>query len=138
MSLERFLAAQEGSYATALAELRAGAKSSHWMWWIFPQLRGLGHSPRAQEYGLADADEARAYAAHPVLGPRLAECAEAMLLHQGTPPEAILGATDALKLRSCATLFAEVDGGAPGAALGQVLSAFYAAPCSRTLAMLTE
>ena len=108
MTLTRFLEAQEGTYATALAEVRAGHKRSHWMWWIFPQLRGLGRSETARRYGIADAAEARAYLGHPVLGPRLIEVTEAMLAHAGTPAAAILGQTDAQKLRSSATLFAAV------------------------------
>ena len=111
--LERFVAAQEESYPTALAELRRGRKESHWMWWIFPQLASLGRSGTAKAYGLADLEEARAYLGHPVLGPRLIEAARAMLDHEGQPPDAILGGIDALKLRSCATLFAAVPGAPP-------------------------
>ena len=101
--LARFRDAQAPVYATALAELAAGAKRSHWMWFVFPQLRALGRSATAQRYGIADLAEARAYLADPVLGPRLTQCAEALRAHAGTPPEAILGPVDALKLRSSAT-----------------------------------
>ena len=107
-NLQRFVAAQQDVYETALAELHAGAKRSHWMWFIFPQLKGLGRSAMAEYYGLAGADEATAYAAHPVLGPRLRECAGALLPHLASrSPEQILGPVDALKLRSSMRLFAE-------------------------------
>ena len=121
--LDRFVAAQEESYATALGELRRGRKDSHWMWWIFPQLAVLGRSGTAKAYGIADLAEAEAYLAHPVLGPRLVEAARAMLLHRGQDPASVLGGIDAMKLRSCATLFAAV----PGADLvfREVLEAFY-------------
>ncbi|TMV35625.1 DUF1810 domain-containing protein, partial [Thioclava sp. BHET1] len=103
--LSRFHKAQEGVYEHALTELRAGRKESHWIWFILPQLASLGHSPRAKFYGIADLAEARAYAADPLLGPRLAACADALLQHDDSA-EAMLGPTDAMKLRSCATLFA--------------------------------
>ncbi len=111
--LSRFLAPQEQTFATAMAELARGRKESHWMWWIFPQLAALGRSPTAKAYGIADLEEARAYLAHPILGPRLVEAARAMLAHEGQPPEFILGGIDARKLRSCATLFAAVPGAPP-------------------------
>ena len=107
-NLHRFAAAQEGVYAQALAELQLGRKRTHWMWFIFPQLKGLGSSPMAETYGLSGPPEAAAYIAHPLLGLRLLQCTEALLLHRGEPVQAILGATDALKLRSCLTLFARV------------------------------
>ena len=109
--LSRFLDAQQGSYATALAELVRGRKDTHWMWFVLPQLRGLGRSATARHFGIADLDEARAYLAHPVLGPRLAECARALLAHSGPTAEQIMGPVDAMKLRSCATLFREAGGG---------------------------
>ena len=121
--LERFVSAQEGTYATALANLRRGRKESHWMWWIFPQLASLGRSGMAKAYGIADLAEAEAYLAHPVLGPRLVEAARAMLMHRGRDPAAVLGGIDALKLRSCATLFAAVPG-APGE-FREMLDAFH-------------
>jgi len=107
--LERFVEAQAGGvYEQALAELRAGAKRSHWMWFIFPQHRDLGRSPTAKFYGLSGVEEARAYAAHPLLGARLRECAAAVLEHLGdTSAEAILGPVDAMKLRSSMDIFAE-------------------------------
>ena len=121
--LGRFAAAQEGSWETALAELRRGRKESHWMWWIFPQLAALGRSGTAKAYGIADLEEARAYLAHPVLGPRLVEAARAMLGNAGQRPEAVLGGIDAMKLRSSMTLFAAVPGADP--VFGEVLEAFY-------------
>ncbi|MBX3605198.1 MAG: DUF1810 domain-containing protein [Piscinibacter sp.] len=111
--LQRFVDAQSPVYAQALAELHAGSKSSHWMWFVFPQLRGLGHSPMAQRYGLADAAEALAYRSHATLGPRLAECTAAMLSVEGRSARQILGTPDDLKFRSCMTLFAQVAPGDP-------------------------
>jgi uncharacterized protein (DUF1810 family) len=113
--LERFVAAQAGGiYEQALAELEAGRKRSHWMWFIFPQHRDLGHSPTAKYYGLSGIDEARAYAAHPLLGERLRACCRAILPHLATDrPEAILGPVDALKLRSSMQIFAEATPGEP-------------------------
>ncbi|MGX9853935.1 DUF1810 domain-containing protein [Limimaricola variabilis] len=134
MSLERFVEAQNGSYATALSEIEAGRKRSHWMWYIWPQLKGLGHSPMAQHYGIADAAEARAYLAHPSLGPRLVEISRAMLAHRERAPEEVLGGIDALKLRSSATLFAAQPGADP--VFAEILDAFYDGPDERTLALL--
>ena len=105
--LDRFLSAQALVHDQALAELRRGRKTSHWMWFIFPQVAGLGQSAMARTYAIADADEARAYLAHPVLGPRLIEATEAVTAAQGSA-EAILGGIDAVKLRSSMTLFAAV------------------------------
>jgi len=105
--LTRFVAAQDGVYRQAIAELRAGAKRSHWMWFIFPQIAGLGQSTMSRTYAIADADEARAYLAHPVLGPRLIKATEAVTAAQGSA-EAIFGGIDAVKLRSSMTLFAAV------------------------------
>jgi uncharacterized protein (DUF1810 family) len=103
--LEHFVAAQEPIYATALGELSAGDKRTHWMWFIFPQLRALGRSERAIRYGLADLAEAKAYLAHPVLGPRLRECTHAMLGVEGRSAHDILHSPDDLKFRSSMTLF---------------------------------
>ena len=108
-SLDRFVAAQDRVYAVALSELERGRKESHWMWFIFPQLRGLGQSAMSHLYGIADRDEAQRYLAHPMLGPRLVACAQAVLAHDDRSAEAIFGTIDAGKLRSSATLFA-VDG----------------------------
>ena len=106
--LTRFVTAQAdgGTYGTALAELRAGRKDSHWMWFVFPQLAGLGRSSTSQHYAVADLAEARDYLDHPVLGPRLVECAETLTALPGTDPAAVLGGIDAMKLRSSMTLFA--------------------------------
>ncbi|MDO9352638.1 MAG: DUF1810 domain-containing protein [Solirubrobacteraceae bacterium] len=105
--LQRFVEAQGagGTYEQALTELRVGRKQSHWMWFVFPQVAGLGRSAMAQRYAIASLDEARAYLAHPVLGPRLQESTAALLEADGSA-EAILGSTDAMKLRSSMTLFA--------------------------------
>jgi uncharacterized protein (DUF1810 family) len=104
--LNRFVVAQDPVYARVLAELRAGRKASHWMWYVFPQLRGLGWTCTAQRYGIASLVEARAYLAHPVLGPRLLGCVQILLDLTGGSAEQIFGYPDVLKLRSCLTLFA--------------------------------
>ncbi|UVW30416.1 DUF1810 domain-containing protein [Massilia sp. H6] len=106
--LERFVHAQAPVYATAIAELRAGHKRTHWMWFIFPQIAGLGHSDMAQRYALASGDEAAAYLAHPVLGARLRECASIVASLDGRTAEDIFGHPDDLKFRSSMTLFADV------------------------------
>jgi len=105
-SLERFLRAQDEVYPQVLAELRAGCKRSHWMWFIFPQLKGLGRSYESNYYGIGSLDEAVAYLRHPVLGPRLAECTELVLEVEDRSIREILGSPDDLKFRSCMTLFA--------------------------------
>ena len=102
--LERFVTAQEPVIATVRDELRAGRKRSHWMWFVFPQLRGLGHSSTAQRYGLESLAEAQAYLAHPLLGARLRECT-GLALRAGTDAHALFGPPDDLKFRSCMTLF---------------------------------
>ena len=107
--LQRFVDAQRDSYDTALAELRAGAKRSHWMWFVFPQIAGLGRSATAQHFAISGPDEARAYLDHPALGPRLVECARALVELAGSDPVAVLGSVDAEKLRSSMTLFAHAD-----------------------------
>ena len=105
--LQRFVDAQDGgTYDAALAELRAGHKRSHWMWFVLPQLAGLGRSATAQHYAISGLAEARAYLAHPVLGPRLRECAAALAELDTADPVAVLGGVDAQKLRSSMTLFA--------------------------------
>ncbi|MGY2128524.1 DUF1810 domain-containing protein [Blastococcus sp. SYSU DS0617] len=111
--LQRFVDAQRDSYGTALAELRAGAKRSHWMWFVFPQIAGLGRSATAQHFAISGLDEARAYLAHPVLGPRLVECTRALADLDSTDAVAVLGPVDAQKLRSSMTLFAHADPGQP-------------------------
>lgn len=134
-NLQRFVDAQHGTYRTALAELRSGAKHSHWMWFVFPQLAGLGRSPTAQYYGIVSFDEARGYLAHPVLGPRLRECVEAILPWAGRRSvERIFGSIDALKLRSSLTLFDVVE---PGDVFAEALDSFFRGERDeRTLALL--
>jgi len=106
--LTRFLHAQEGVYDRALAEIKVGRKQTHWMWFIFPQIRGLGRSDTARRYAIRDLAEAEAYLNHPILGPRLVECAEAVLAVTGRSAWEIFGSPDDLKLQSSATLFAQV------------------------------
>jgi uncharacterized protein (DUF1810 family) len=104
-NLQRFLDAQEGVYHTVLAELRAGRKSSHWIWFIFPQIAGLGRSGTAQQFSIASLDEAKAYLQHPVLGPRLRACTQLVLDVNGRSAEEVFSYPDNLKFRSCMTLF---------------------------------
>ena len=113
--LYRFVAAQDsgGTYQRAAAELRKGRKASHWMWFIFPQIAGLGYSPASQTYAISGLEEARAYLAHPVLGARLIECAAIVAGVSGRTAEQIFGATDAMKLRSSMTLFHRAAPGDP-------------------------
>ncbi|TGN63354.1 DUF1810 domain-containing protein [Nocardioides eburneiflavus] len=136
--LERFVRAQDerGTYGRALAELRAGRKTSHWMWFVFPQVAGLGHSPIAQAYAIADLAEARAYLHHDTLGPRLLECCRALLdLDDDLTAEWVLGGTDAMKLRSSMTLFALADPDEP--TYDEVLARFFdGEPDERTPALL--
>ena len=108
--LERFVDAQDDIYDRVVAELRAGRKTSHWMWFVFPQIAGLGRSPTAVRYAISGSEEARAYLAHPVLGPRLRECAGILLGHNGVSAFDIFGGIDAMKLHSSMTLFALVSG----------------------------
>ena len=113
--LQRFVAAQDsgGTYQRAAAELRNGRKASHWMWFIFPQIAGLGYSPAAQTYAISGLEEARAYLAHPVLGARLIECAAIVAGLSGRTAEQIFGEVDTLKLRSSMTLFMHAAPGEP-------------------------
>ena len=113
--LERFVDAQDSgaTYASAVRELEQGRKQTHWMWFVFPQIAGLGHSPTAQRYAVSGLPEARAYLAHPVLGPRLVECARALLGQPESDPVRVFGPIDAQKLRSSMTLFSRA---APGEA----------------------
>ncbi len=135
--LQRFVDAQAGCYATALAEIRAGAKQSHWIWYVLPQLRGLGLSSMATHYGIASIDEARAYLAHPLLGPRLHECVAALLALPGLSAQQVLGTVDAMKLRSCLTLFRAVGGEA--AVFDQALHRFFGGQADeQTLALLVR
>ncbi|WP_442930894.1 DUF1810 domain-containing protein [Mycolicibacterium sp. 050232] len=124
--LQRFVEAQNPVYQGVLAELRNGRKRGHWIWFIFPQLRGLGRSPTAAHYGIASAEEARAYLAHPTLGPRLRECTRLVGQIDGRTAEEIFGWPDWLKVRSSMTLFAEVAADPAGRADFQaVLDQFY-------------
>jgi uncharacterized protein (DUF1810 family) len=124
-NLDRFVAAQAEIYRHALAELRAGHKRTHWMWFIFPQIAGLGRSPTAIFYAIASADEARSYLAHPLLGARLLECTHAVLAHRNLSAESIFGPVDAMKLRSSMTLFEAVAG--DPAPFASILDIFFAA-----------
>ncbi len=123
--LERFTLAQDsgGTYERATAELRAGRKTSHWMWFVFPQLAGLGRSHTAREFSIESLDEARAYLRHDILGPRLAECAGIVAGLSGRTAEQIFGGTDAMKLRSSMTLFHRADPGQP--VFADVLARYY-------------
>ncbi|WP_428927315.1 DUF1810 domain-containing protein [Marinibacterium sp. SX1] len=123
MDAQKFIAAQDKVWPQVVRELRRGEKSSHWIWFVFPQLASLGRSERARYYGLADLAEARDYLAHPVLRERLEEVAELLMMHRGASPEDILGPVDALKVRSSMTLFSQVDD-AP-AIFAKVLDVFY-------------
>lgn len=123
--LERFVAAQDsgGTYQRVVAELRNGHKASHWMWFVFPQISGLGRSAMAQKYAITSVAEARAYLGHPVLGPRLLECAQILLSLRDTTAERILGDIDAMKLRSSMTLFQRAEPSQP--VFGQVLHQYF-------------
>jgi uncharacterized protein (DUF1810 family) len=121
--LGRFLHAQERSYTDAIAELRDGEKRTHWMWFVFPQLRGLGYSDRAQFYGIGSLEEAREYCADPILGQRLRECMDALLQQPADSAEQIFGSIDSLKLHSCLTLFRIAVPGEP--LFGRVLAKFF-------------
>ena len=133
--LNRFIEAQNTNYEDAVSELREGRKRSHWMWYVFPQITGLGNSAMSYRYGITSADEARAYLAHPVLGTRLIECAEAVLTILNRSANEIFGSPDDLKLKSSATLFAQVS--PPGSVFEQILDKYYSSERdSRTLALI--
>ena len=121
--LARFHDAQAKNFATALSELRSGRKVSHWMWFIFPQLTSLGRSATARKFGISDLDQACDYLRHPMLSARLRECFELVLTHQSSTPQEMFGSVDAVKLRSCATLFLQASGGDP--LCQAVLDTFY-------------
>ena len=139
-NLARFLEAQSGTtrgsdYTTAISELQNGRKRTHWMWYVFPQVAGLGSTDYAVRYAIGDLDEARAYLEHPILGPRLIECTEALLVIEGRSALQILGEIDRMKLRSSMTLFAQVAG--PDSVFARVLDKyFYGGPDSRTTSIL--
>ena len=133
--LSRFLEAQKNAYDTALREIRAGRKRSHWMWYIFPQIQGLGYSAMARHYAIRDLGEAREYLQHPLLGPRLIEISEALLALEESDPRRVMGSPDDLKLRSCMTLFQCAAPDQP--VFGKVLDKFYGGkPDGRTLEIL--
>jgi len=136
--LQRFVDAQASDYAAALSELKRGRKRSHWIWYVLPQLRGLGMSAYSHRYGIASLDEARAYLAHPVLGARLNECVDAIARHAGANIADILGAVDAMKYQSCLTLFkAAAPDEASSARFAAALAQFYGGrEDERTPAML--
>lgn len=134
-NLERFLEAQRRGYKPALDEIRAGRKQSHWIWYIFPQLKGLGYSSMSQYYGISCEAEAREYLAHPVLGTRINEITEALLSLNGNNPIEVMGNPDDLKLQSCLTLFAYISD--ENSVFQRALEKYYAGkPDERTLAML--
>ena len=134
-NLERFINAQQQDYMTALAEVKGGRKQSHWMWYIFPQIQGLGFSDTARFYAIKNLQEAAAYLAHPILGARIIEVCKALLGHENISARQIFGNPDDLKLRSSMTLFAEVTGAHP--VFEQVLKKFYEGQKdSHTLALL--
>jgi uncharacterized protein (DUF1810 family) len=133
--LDRFVDAQDRVWPAVTAELAAGKKRSHWMWFVFPQLAGLGESPMAVRYALASVEEASAYLAHPLLAARLREAVELMLLHRDRDPADILGEVDAMKFRSSMSLFAAAAPDVP--LFAEALSAFYAgAPDPATLELI--
>lgn len=135
--LERFVIAQDsnGSYARAVAELRDGRKLSHWIWFVFPQIAGLGFSAMSKRYSITSLEEAGAYLQHPVLGPRLAECARILVATEGESAEDILGEVDAMKLRSSMTLF--MTAGPDEPAFGEVLEKYFdGEPDEATLELL--
>jgi uncharacterized protein (DUF1810 family) len=121
--LDRFVRAQEDTYAQGLAEIRAGRKRSHWMWFVFPQIAGVGSSAMAERYALRSLAEARAYLQHPVLGPRLMECSESACAVSGRSALEIFGTPDELKLRSSATLFDAVS--PPASVFDRLLAKFF-------------
>ncbi|MEO0975168.1 MAG: DUF1810 domain-containing protein [Pseudomonadota bacterium] len=136
-NLQRFIEAQEGIFEKALGEVRAGKKQSHWMWFVFPQLRGLGRSSTARHYGIRGREEALAYLRHPLLGQRLREVAEAACSLATDDARAVFGFPDELKLRSSATLFAAV--GEPDSVFARLLEHYFAGVAdSRTVALLGE
>ncbi len=121
--LKRFISAQEGVYERVLSELKMGRKRTHWMWYIFPQIDGLGSSPTAKRYAIKSMEEARTYLDHPVLGARLLECTETVLAIKEGSADEIFGHPDNMKLKSCMTLFAAVS--APGSVFKHVLDKYF-------------
>lgn len=135
--LTRFVEAQEAVYDQALSELHAGRKRSHWMWYVFPQFDGLGMSPTSKLYAIKSVQEARAYVTHPILGPRLIECAQAALQVEGRSALEVFGSPDDMKLRSCATLFASVS--PKGSVFHGIIDKFFdGEQDARTIALMTR
>lgn len=134
--MQRFIEAQEQYYQQALSEVRAGKKQSHWIWYIFPQLRGLGHSYFAQIYGIRDREEAEAYLNHEILGKRLREITSALLVHEYYTAEEIFGGLDAMKVKSCMTLFDIIS---PDDIFSEVLGRYYSnTRCELTIGILSK
>jgi uncharacterized protein (DUF1810 family) len=135
--LQRFVTAQKDLYPQALREIRNGCKASHWMWFVFPQMRGLGASATSRHFGISSRDEARAYLAHPILGPRLVEVAEAFMAVGAPSAHEVFGSPDDMKLKSCATLFAAVS--RPGSVFERLLEQYYGGERDKqTLALLAQ
>ena len=133
--LVRFVEAQAADYDQALAEIKAGRKSSHWMWYVFPQIDGLGFSSMSRRYSIKSLDEARAYLDHPLIGARLVECAEAAMGIEGRSACQVFGSPDDMKLKSCATLFARVT--PPDSVFARLLDKFFEGkPDGKTLGLL--
>ena len=133
--LHRFVDAQARNYADAIDELRAGEKRSHWMWYVFPQFAGLGHSEMSERFAIGSLDEAKAYLRHPILGPRLVDCANAVLAVKGVTARDIFGSPDDLKLRSSATLFSRVA--EPGSVFHRIVERYFdGEPDPRTLDLI--
>lgn len=133
--MDRFIEAQEGLYDDALAEIRNGRKTTHWMWFIFPQIEGLGSSVMAVRYAIENREEATAYLAHPVLGPRLLGISSALMQLENLSAHEIFGSPDEMKLKSCCTLFAAVS--PPGSVFEKVLDRYFQGEkCERTMARL--
>jgi uncharacterized protein (DUF1810 family) len=124
-ALERFVNMQDAVYSEVCAELEAGRKTTHWMWFIFPQARGLGDSPMSRRFAISSLEEARAYRAHPVLGPRLIECTRLVNAVEGKTARQIFGSPDDLKFRSCLTLFAQAGGDGHGGVFEIALRKYY-------------
>ncbi len=136
-NLNRFVIAQSGVIDKAIGELRRGRKETHWMWFVFPQLVGLGSSTMATRYGISGAEEAREYLDHPILGPRLIDCTQAVIDLDNLSTNDIFGTPDDMKLRSCATLFAHIS--AEGSAFHQILDKYYRGePDPATLSLLVR
>ena len=133
--LNRFVDAQRGVYEQALAEIRHGAKRSHWMWFIFPQIAGLGQSNMARRFAIGSLDEAQAYLGHPVLGPRYEECVAALQSLSDTTAERVFGGVDAMKLRSSLTLFARAG---DNALFREAIERWFSAPDERTIEILAQ